>query len=58
MKSHWFWFILVLLWNIEDLIGLLNNTYEFTAINCFFSLIGIFVLIHEARLLINDYKEK
>ena len=58
MKSHWFWFLLVLIWNVEDLICLLNNSYEFTMINCFFSIIGIFVLAHEVKVLINDYRNK
>lgn len=56
--SHIFWFILVLIWNIETVINLINHTFSFNLFNCFISILGIFVLIYQTKLLFEDIKDK
>lgn len=56
--SHIFWFILVLIWNIETIIDLINHTFSFDLFNCFISILGIFVLIYQTKLLFEDIKDK
>ena len=56
--SHVFWFILVLIWNIETIIDLINHTFSFDLFNCFISILGIFVLIYQTKLLFEDIKDK
>ena len=53
-----FWFILVLIWNIETVINLINHTFSFNLFNCFISILGIFVLIYQTMLLFKDIKDK
>jgi hypothetical protein len=56
--SHIFWFILVLTWNIKTIIDLINHTFSFDLFNCFISILGIFVLIYQTKLLFEDIKDK
>lgn len=56
--SHIFWFILVLIWNIETVIDLINHTFSFNLFNCFISILGVFVLMYQAKLLLEDIKDK
>ena len=56
--SHIFWFILVLIWNIKFVIDLLNQTFSFDLLNSFMSILGIFVLIYQTKLLFKDIKDK
>ena len=56
--SDIFWFILVLIWNIETIIDLINHTFSFDLFNCFISILGIFVLIYQTKLLFEDIKDK
>ena len=56
--SHIFWFILVLIWNIKTVIDLINHTFSFDLFNCSISILGIFVLIYQTKLLFEDIKDK
>ena len=56
--SHIFWFILVLIWNIKTVINFINHTFSFDLFNCFISILGIFVLIYQIKLLFEDIKDK
>ena len=56
--SHIFWFILVLIWNIKTVINLINHTFSFDLFNWFISILGIFVLIYQIKLLFEDIKDK
>lgn len=54
-KSYIFWFIITLMWNIETLIDLINHSFSFDLLNCFFAILGVLVFIYQTKLLIEDY---
>lgn len=62
MKSHvfsfWhiFWFVLVLFFNLEDLYTVIKGNYALTPFNCFVTILGVFVLSYQIKLLYDDYQ--
>lgn len=55
--SHLFWFVLVTIWNLQELYLIMSNNYNFTLFNVFITVLGVFVLIYQIKLLIDDYHE-
>ena len=56
-RSHLIWFILALIWTIEDTVMMINHTFSFDLFPTFIYILGIMVTIYEAKMAIQDYKE-
>lgn len=56
MKSHVFWLIFVIITLLVDGYNLMTNNYKFDFVNCFFSILGIVVLIYQITLIHRDIK--
>lgn len=56
-KSHIFWFVVVLIANIRQVIQIVTDNYSPDIIHILFTILGPFVLIHEAKILLDDIKQ-
>lgn len=56
-KSHIFWFVLALIANIRQVIQIVTDNYSPDIIHILFTILSPFVLIYQAKLLLDDIKE-
>lgn len=56
-KSHIFWFVVVLIAYIRQVIQIVTDNYSPDIIHILFTILGPFILIYKAKLLLDDIKQ-
>lgn len=56
-KSHIFWFVVVLIAYIRQVIQIVTDNYSPDIIYILFTILGPFILIYKAKLLLDDIKQ-
>lgn len=56
-KSHIFWFVVVLIAAIRQILQIVTDNYSMDIIHILFTIATPFVLIYQTKLLIDDIKQ-